>query len=389
MGKTNLSYFRRLHGRFHEKRLERAKEKSIRRMVKTGYKQSQSAKNAPKTTEDYPVDFVVLWVDPTDPVWQADKAKYLPQDQAIKKSNSAARFRDWDNFQYWFRTVEKYAPWVRNVYLVTWGHVPSFLDLNCPKLKFVRHDEFIPEAYRPTFSCFPTELNLWRIEGIAEHIVYFNDDMFLTRPVEKSDFFHNGLPKYCAYAKPSYPHMTMTAWSHNLFNNAGVVNDYFDVRKCIAEHPEKWFSYKYSKEIREMNLHAYREQKILGMYFYHLGVPYRCSTMKAVWDAIPERLDSTCRNKFRTMDDVFHQLFQMWEIFKGDFEPIGYRYYGSIFEMRPDNVQRLIDVINNEEYRMVCINDWEGITPEEFEEMKTQIRDAFEQKFPEKSAFEK
>ena len=33
-----------------------------------------------------------------------------------------------------------------------------------------------------------------RIEGLSEHFVYFNDDMFLLKKTEVSDFFEDGLP---------------------------------------------------------------------------------------------------------------------------------------------------------------------------------------------------
>ena len=53
------------------------------------------------------IDFVVLWVDGSDPVWQAEKAKY--QGKALDDSNSANRFRDWGLLPYWFRAVERFA----------------------------------------------------------------------------------------------------------------------------------------------------------------------------------------------------------------------------------------------------------------------------------------
>ena len=104
------------------------------------------------------------------------------------------RYREWDTLRYWFRAVEKYAPWVNQVYFVTCGHVPKWLNMDAPKLHFVRHQDYIPEQYLPTFSSHPIELNLHRIEGLSEHFVYFNDDFYLTAPVQETDFFVNGLP---------------------------------------------------------------------------------------------------------------------------------------------------------------------------------------------------
>src|SRR5699024_2272679 len=69
-----------------------------------------------------------------------------------------------------------------------------WLDVNHPKLNIVKHEDFIPEEYLPTFSARPIELNLHRIEGLAEQFVYFNDDMFMLDFLKKDDFFFNGMP---------------------------------------------------------------------------------------------------------------------------------------------------------------------------------------------------
>ncbi len=80
-----------------------------------------------KIAEDEKVDFVILWVDGNDPEWQASKAKYTADKG---RDASANRYREWENLKYWFRGVEKFAPWVNNVYFVTCGHYPEWLNLS-------------------------------------------------------------------------------------------------------------------------------------------------------------------------------------------------------------------------------------------------------------------
>ena len=104
------------------------------------------------------IDFVVLWVDGSDPVWQAEKAKY--QGKTLDDSNAPNRFRDWGLMPYWFRAVEKFAPWVRKIHFVTCGHVPAFLNLAHPKLHHVKHEGFLPPEVLPTFSSHAIEMNL-------------------------------------------------------------------------------------------------------------------------------------------------------------------------------------------------------------------------------------
>lgn len=138
-----------------------------------------------KIAEDEKVDFVILWVDGR-PSGRQVKQNILPiKDRCFRKPLSG----EWENLKYWFRGVEKFAPWVNNVYFVTCGHYPEWLNLEHPKLRFVKHEDFIPKECLPTFSSRPIDMNLHRIEELSEHFVYFNDDMFLIDKVEKTDFF--------------------------------------------------------------------------------------------------------------------------------------------------------------------------------------------------------
>ena len=66
---------------------------------------------------DNTIDFVITWVDGSSLEWQKEKAKY--DKNPLTLANSSLRYRDWDQLKYWFRGVEKYAPWVNKIYFVT------------------------------------------------------------------------------------------------------------------------------------------------------------------------------------------------------------------------------------------------------------------------------
>lgn len=137
------------------------------------------------------VDFVIPWVDGADVTWYEKKLKYSGK---LSGDENINRYRDWGTLKYWFRGVEKYAPWVNKVYLITDNQTPEWIDLQCSKLQLINHSDFIPSKNLPTFSSHPIELNMHRISALSEHFVYFNDDCFLTKPVEKSLFFKNDVP---------------------------------------------------------------------------------------------------------------------------------------------------------------------------------------------------
>ena len=135
------------------------------------------------------IDFVITWVDGSDDRWQKEKQETRKRLGIMADvDDRKERYRDWDNLQYWFRGVEKYAPWVRRIHFVTWGHLPKWLNTDHPKLHVVNHEDFIPREYRPTFNSHTIEWNLHRIPDLAEQFVYFNDDIFLTNQVCEEDF---------------------------------------------------------------------------------------------------------------------------------------------------------------------------------------------------------
>ena len=97
------------------------------------------------------IDFVIPWVDGSDPAWIKEKQLYSNNIQK-EDDGREIRFRDWGTLKYWFRGVERYAPWVRKIHFVTWGHLPEWLNTNTPKLHIVNHRDYIPAEYLPTFN---------------------------------------------------------------------------------------------------------------------------------------------------------------------------------------------------------------------------------------------
>ena len=190
------------------------------------------------------IDFVIPWVDGSDPAWIEEFNKYCPEDKRIIDA-SEKRYRDFGLLRYWFRGVEQFAPWVRKVHFVTCGQKPDWLNLSAPKLHWVQHKDYIPQEYLPVFSSHPIELMMHKIPGIAEQIVYFNDDLFLTSPVRKKFFFRNGLPCDSAILGT----ISLTDIGHILLNNNNLINSVFSKKKVIRGNLGKWLNVKYGKAL--------------------------------------------------------------------------------------------------------------------------------------------
>ncbi|MCQ2378613.1 MAG: Stealth CR1 domain-containing protein [Victivallaceae bacterium] len=300
------------------------------------------------------IDFVVTWVDGNDPAWRACRDRYRPESERIDNL-SDVRYRDNGLLKYWFRGVEKFAPWVRKVHFVTWGHLPPWLDVEHPKINIVRHEDFIPAEYLPTFSSHAIELNLHRIADLAEKFVYFNDDTLLTSSVVPTDFFRNGLPCDCAIMKP------VTMIDNGIraeINDMYVINRRFDKREVLQKHWKKFFAPCCGlKALSTLFMLPYRG--IPGFWVRHLPCAYLKSSFETLWREEPAVLEKSCRHKFRHENDVNHWLIEYWQYASGTFAPISPRI-GKAFEGAAD-MKKMEAAVASGKYRMICCNDAENV----------------------------
>lgn len=328
-----------------------------------------------------PIDFVVTWVDGNDPAWQAQKASHDPN--ATPGDARAIRYREWDNIRYWFRAIEAFTPWVRKVHFVTWGHVPKFLNLDCPKLRVVKHSDFIPAQYLPTFSSRTIELNMHRIPGLADQFVYFNDDMFILRPMRPEDFFLGGLPRDVGILAP-YQSDVRKSIAAIVCNNMEIINTSFSRNKTLRDKPLNWFSPKYRKMVRFTLASLVFPKWFTGFWGSHFPNNYLKSSFETLWEKEYEALHLTSTHRFREPRDVNHWLIRYWQLASNQFVPRdvdGRRYIPLKNDLSP-----AVEAITSGKNWMVCLNDREGI--DDFESAKATLQQAFESILPNKSSFE-
>lgn len=134
------------------------------------------------------IDLVYLWVDGSDPQWMA-RRKACIGDLSEAEENCKGRYADNDELKYSLRSVAKYAPWIRRIFIVTDRQVPAWLDTSHPKIRIVDHSEIMPAECLPCFNSVVIEHHLHRIPGLSEHFLYANDDMYMNRPVTPGTFF--------------------------------------------------------------------------------------------------------------------------------------------------------------------------------------------------------
>lgn len=340
-----------------------------------------------KSTASDPIDIIVLWVDGNDPDWIKERNDTLGI-KPTELSNQNARYRDWDLMRYWFRGIEKYAPWVNTIHFVTWGHLPKWLNTTHPKLNIVKHTSFMPKEALPTFNSNALMINLHRIDGLADRFIVFNDDMFLIDKVTPDLFFKKGLPRtlagHCPYRidtqDPFFPPL----------NDTAIINKYFPMRKSVAKNFFKWINPSNGLNIIPTLL-MLPFPAFYGFLNDHLPAAYLKKTFNEVWALENNLLTKTTLNKSRSPYDVNEWVMRYWQIANGSFYPLkkknGYAFFPARFSSAIDYAHKIQTFVCSQEKPMICINDGD-FSDKELAQVKALVANSFDRLLPNPSSFE-
>lgn len=297
-----------------------------------------------------PIDIVVPFLFADKVNWQEEFNKYKYQ-EGFKMEN---RFRDWGAMKYWLRGVELNSSWINKVFIILFDEkqIPSWLNLNHPKLKIVFHRDYIPKEYIPTFNTVTIEMFIHNIPGLSENFIYCNDDMYFLKKLPKDTFFINNTPVSPLLLYTNKYRLPIHEWFDNIINNN---------IKCISE--------------------------VLGSVYNchhpHLFIPMNKTFMQFIWYKCEDKLlKSLSHSKFRNVHNIGFWIFDDIQritnhaitnknIFKNSL------YFG--------NSTGDFSKCSNKD--MFCFNDLD--TQKNFEHVKACFLKFLRAKLPNKSSFEK
>jgi Stealth protein CR2, conserved region 2/Stealth protein CR3, conserved region 3 len=286
-----------------------------------------------------PIDAVYLWVDRAAPGTGARLSAALANRRpAFPEAASEARFRNHGELRYSLRSLERFAPWVRRVHVVTDGEPPPWLALG-DRCTHVTHDQIFSErSCAPSFNSLAIEWQLHRVPGLTRRFLYFNDDMLLGRPVGREHYLDAG-------GRPVV-----------YFDESTVARDRHSgtVLTCAIAH---------TAEVTEARL---GDGSVVGL-FAHTPQLLDCEllrTLEALW---PEEYQRTSRSTFRAPDDlVLGVLYPAAALAGLNGSPparlqvlrYGYPEY-SFVQFKPNPFDSLTDLAHVERTRprFVCVND--------------------------------
>ena len=299
---------------------------------------------------DKKIDLVYLWVDGSDENWAKSKARMISECTDTKLNSDSidgCRFQDNNELLYSLRSVEKNAPWVNHIYIVTANQKPSWLNLDNKKVTIVNHKTIMDDFSLPNFNSCTIETYLSRIPGLSEYFIYANDDTFFFNKTEPEMFFDENM------------------------------NPIYQMGKKIMNKP---YTHLYGSTI--VRAHKLIKDKYgtnIG-YFPHHGIdPYRKSYIDECIDAFKDEFFITRHNHFRSYSDIQRVIFAYYAI-----ATKGCRFeiapFGSYVECRKNNLERLL----KSKFPLACINSGRRTTTEDIDMMEKILQE----KFPKISSFE-
>jgi hypothetical protein len=282
------------------------------------------------------IDVVFSWVDGSSVEFQRERAKRMQNYVVGEGDDSEARYRQIDELKYALRSIYMFAPWVRRIFIATDSPRPEWLAEH-PRVTIVRSEEFFADTSTlPTHNSHAVESQLHHIDGLAEHFLYSNDDMFIGRPIGPDLFFSpGGITKFVEAA--TRIGLGESDPSRSGFENAARVN-----RRLLQE----------------------RFGRVTTRHLEHCAVPLRRSVMAELEREFPEDFRRTAGSTFRSATDisVTNSLYHYYALMTGRAvvqTQAKVKYIETTLRMALRQMDKLLA---RRDHDMFCLND--GSKPE-------------------------
>lgn len=238
------------------------------------------------------IDAVITWVDGSDPAHRRDLETYLAQHGDVRpKTALPTRFNDAGELEYCIASILRYAPWFRRIHIVTAAQTPALVSRLegtrwADRVRLVDHREIFAGygQYLPTFNSRAIITALWRIPGLTERFVYFNDDFMLLQPVAPEDFFRGDAP----VLRGKWITQANHRWGRRLIEALRSLRR----RNRPVDRAGSHDAQELSARLAGFKRRYYR--------MYHNPYPMRRSTLAAFFQQHPDLLEANLRERLRS-----------------------------------------------------------------------------------------
>ena len=298
---------------------------------------------------DDAIDLVITYVNGADNAWIRDYIRtthtHFP---------TSVRYRSWGTLKYLFRGVAEYMPFIRKIVLIVSRKSQVPIWVNTDNVRVVYHDEFIPKQFLPTFNSCTIESFFWNIEGLADRVIYFNDDMIPNAPMLENDFFTGNLP-------------------HIKFTGPSTYN-----RKSVYHCQCKSGLNLITKVLSAQSIGA---DKLIRPY--HISNAITREGFDAIKRLCADALPATV-SAIRQAKNVNQYIYSYYYYFTNNYvdETVSYKYIAAT----ASNIKEISDTLSSGDCKMVCLNDTDD--QQNYNKTRTLLTECFEKKFPKKCKYE-
>lgn len=302
-----------------------------------------------------PIDAVILWVDGNDEALKRKRHEYAP-DYLFnhKDSAGATRFADIGEIHCCVKSINRFAPWFRKIYIITDGQDPK-VKSDIP-VEIVDHKVIFRgyEQYLPVFNSNAIEAMIWRIPGLSGKFVLFNDDFMLAGPVVPEDFFLEDGKVVC------YAFLRGNAWTR--------------FTRIFKRKKDNIKPFTFKGALMNSSVVAGG-----GHYYVRLNHTPHALLVKCFEDFYGEHPEALLRNishRFRTSDDyvthaMHHKLLHMRGMCKMVHPSKVLFYYEP--KDKKDYTARKLEKLQNGNYKFCCFNSLDQASPEDLALVKEWI----------------
>lgn len=310
------------------------------------------------------IDAVITWVDGNDPAHREKRRKYASSGMLNADDIAGdTRFVEVGELKWCVASINRYAPWINKIYIVTDAQDPcldSFLQRNFPQgyipVEIIDHKTIFRgyEQYLPTFNACSIESMTWRIPGLSERYVQFNDDMMLCAPVSVIDFFTDDGKSICYAEKENIPMIRITRALKRLMGNKKAVT--FKGVLCNAARlgGARWSMMRINHTPRALKRDFYEE------YF----------------SQHPESLVRNLQYRFRDPDMYVPELTQ-YTILEREGRCIRRPVTGNLLYMQPKGrrgyIEKKVKALDAGNYLFCCFNSIDKAKSEELEYVRRWV----------------
>ena len=267
------------------------------------YEEVTYTKEQKEIVEKEPVDVVIKYIDLTDKTLNRTGIKQIQKDE------------DNEELKYSVRSILQYIPWVRKIFILMPNErVKYFKPYNeiKDKIVYVKDKDVLGKE---SANIYAFTFNLFRLEkfGLANNFIYMDDDFFIGKEIEKTEFFY-----YDEKEKRVVPCLLNSVFT--VINRQQKLAQYWSVFKTKDTLAPQcfmaWILSLYSTE--KFFVDHFKDQVLINPTPTHNAISYNIQDLKEIYELVlnnyeyaNETLNSIQRHILTLQTQHFVDLFEI------------------------------------------------------------------------------